>query len=180
MANTQLQSEINALIKDLQKLDPYMKTAAQEDMTKAAGLLVSAIKGRAPESEQSHKRYATSKVIKGIRAPKGFGQVVATYQPGNLKKSFRTLKFRRSPAVFVGPKVGTAKADGYYAHWVEFGTENQRPKMFVQQAVAAVGSTVLRLVTELLGKRIDNYAASAYKKRPSSWSGKYARAKGRE
>ena len=155
--DVQLQGEINALIRKLQGLAPAIKKVAQSDLAEASGILVSAVQGRAPVGDKPHNRYRTAKVIKGIRAPKGSGNIVATYQPGNLKRSFKTLKFRRSEAVFVGPKVGGNAADGYYAHMVEFGTIHQRAQNFVQAAVQAAGSQTLSFAAELLARRIEYY-----------------------
>lgn len=166
MMDAQLQREINDLIRKLQGLTDEVKKESQEAFREAAGPLVSAIKARAPQSDAPHYRYGTAKIAGGIRAPKGSGQVVATYMPGNLQRSFRTLKFRRSAAVFVGPnlaksnKTGTfagARTDAYYAHMVEFGTINQPPRPFVRPAVAAAGGLTLRLATELLKRKIIAY-----------------------
>lgn len=178
--NPRLQAEINDLIRKLQQLEPHMKKGAQEDMASAAEELVAAIKRRAPIGERPHSRYSTAKVTKKIRAPKGSGRVVATYQPGNLQRSFRVLKFRRSQAVFVGPKVGNKRADGYYAHWVEFGTKNQKGQKFVSAAVSAVGNNVLNYITELLGKRVTAYATKVGKETSGSFFTDYAKAKGRQ
>lgn len=116
-------------------------------------MLISAIQGRAPESEAPHSRY------------KG-GRIVATYYPGNLRRAFRTLVFRRSAAVFVGPKLDKAgsggdfrgnRTDGYYAHWVEFGAPaaGLPPRPFVKPAADAAGPLVLRLATEFLKRKIE-------------------------
>lgn len=163
--NTELQSELNTLIRTLQGLTPAATKQSKKLLTEAAGPLVAAIQGRAPVSDKPHKRYKSSKGTK--RAPKGTGQVVATYYPGNLKRSFGVLRFRRSKAVFVGPKAtGNSgdfrgrRADGYYAHMVEFGTKKASATPFVAPAVNAVGGTVLRFATELFRREILTYAKS--------------------
>lgn len=165
--DAQLQREINDLIRKLQGLSTEVKKESQEAFREAAGPLVSAIKARAPQSDKPHYRYGTAKIAAGLRAPKGSGQIVATYMPGNLQRSFKTLKFRRSSAVFVGPnlaksnKSGTfsgARTDAYYAHMVEFGTINNPAQPFVRPAVAAAGGLTLRLATELLKRKITAYA----------------------
>lgn len=157
--NNAVIQEMNQAILKLNRLAENARKKVQADLSAASAILVSAIKERAPISDKPHKRYSTAKVARNIRAPKGMGRVVATYQPGNLQESFRTLKFRRSSAVFVGPKVGGAGADGYYAHWPEFGTVNQRAQGYVKSAVDASGRVTAEYAAKLLKRRIERYAA---------------------
>jgi len=160
--NAELQSELNIVIRALLGLSPTAQKQSKVILTEAAKPLLSAIQGRAPVSDKPHKRYRKSG---SKRAPKGAGQVVATYYPGNLKRSFNVLRFRRSKAVFVGPKVSGnsgdfrgRRADGYYAHMVEFGTVKTSAQPFVRPAVSAIGGTVLRFATELFRREILTYA----------------------
>lgn len=159
------QQEINDLIRALRKVSETAKKSSQKAFKEAAGPLISAIKARAPQSEKAHHRYSTSKISGKIKAPKGSGNIVATYRPGNLQRSFKTLTFRSSAAVFIGPKLakgnnkGTfagAKTDGYYAHWVEFGAPGQNiaPSPFVRPAVDAAGEITLKIAVELLKREI--------------------------
>lgn len=165
--NAQTQRELNLLIKQLRKVSDTAKKQSQKAFKEAAGPLVSAIQARAPQSEKAHHRYNTSKLSKSIRAPKGMGNIVATYQPGNLGRSFKTLTFRRSAAVFVGAKLakgnnkGTfagARTDGYYAHWMEYGAPGQNvpASPFVRPAVDAAGDLVLRIATDILKREIES------------------------
>lgn len=165
--DAQTQRELNHLIKQLHKVSDTAKKQSQKAFKEAAGPLVSAIQARAPQSEKAHHRYNTSKLSKSIRAPKGMGNIVATYQPGNLGRSFKTLTFRRSAAVFVGAKLakgnnkGTfagARTDGYYAHWVEYGAPSQNvpASPFVRPAVDAAGDLVLRIASDLLKREIES------------------------
>jgi HK97 gp10 family phage protein len=163
--NAQLQSELNALIRDLQGVSDTARRDTNRVLTEAAGPLRAAIQGRAPVSLSPHKRYNTPKILGKLRAPKGSGRVVATYQPGNLGKSFSILNFRRAKnAKFIGPRLdksgGGRTPDGYYAHMVEFGTVNQSGQHFVEQAVSAVGPATLRFASELMRRAIDQYAKS--------------------
>lgn len=159
------QREINDLIKALRKVSETAKKQSQNAFREAAGPLISAIKARAPQSEKAHSRYSTSKLSGKVRAPKGGGNIVATYQPGNLQRSFKTLTFRKSAAVFVGPNLAKsnkkgvfagARTDAYYAHWVEFGApaQNIPATPFVRPAVDAAGDLTLRLASELLKREI--------------------------
>jgi hypothetical protein len=70
---------------------------------------------------------------------------VKTYQPGNLKNSIDVLSFRRSEAVFVGPRMGRRSVgfDGYYAGWIEKGTKHIKPWHFIRDGAAASGPWAL-------------------------------------
>ena len=157
-----LQSELNTLIRKLDGLGEAARKDRNAILTEAAGPLQSAIAGRAPQSDQPHSRYSTPKLNKGLRAPKGQGHIVATYQPGNLRKSVQTLRFRRSRAVFIGPRIDKSgsgrKPDGYYAHMVNFGTVHQSAQRFVEAGVASAGDTSLRIATDLTKRKIETYA----------------------
>lgn len=160
--NAQLQSELNTLIRKLDGLSGATKRERDRVLMEAAGPLRSAIAGRAPQSDKPHSRYSTPKISGKLRAPKGMGRIVATYQPGNLRKSVQTLRFRRSKAVFIGPKVrrsGGQMPDGYYAHMVNFGTTQQSAQRFVEAGVAAAGDTSLRLASQLMKRKIEAYAS---------------------
>lgn len=182
--NAQLQQELNTLIRNLQGLSPSMKGRGTKVLVEGAEIMRAAIARRTPQGKSPHTRYQTQKANKNIRAPKGQGQAVATYQPGNLKKSFSVLRFRRSKAVFIGPQIdksaGGKMPDGYYAHMLEFSSKNVdgslRPgKGFVAAAVAMVDNTVLRYVVEGLKGNIRKYVRS----RGLSWGERYEAAKGR-
>ena len=153
-----IQLEVNELVRKLRQVSDTAKKDSRQAFKEAAPVLISAIQARAPESDAPHMRYSN-------------GKVVATYSPGNLKRSFRALLFRKSQAVFVGPKLDKAgsrgdfsgtRADGYYAHWMEFGAPGAgiAPRPFVKPAVQAAGSLTLRIATEFLKRKIDSYATS--------------------
>lgn len=160
--NAELQSELNNLIRRLDGLSEVPRRERDRVLTEAAGPLRAAIAGRAPVSDAPHSRYSTPKISNRLRAPKGSGVIVATYQPGNLQKSVSTLRFRRSKAVFIGPKIdksgGGRMPDGYYAHMVNFGTQYQAAQRFVEAGVNVAGNTSLRLATELMKQKINTYA----------------------
>ena len=153
-----IQLEVDALIRKVRKISETAKKDSQQAFKEAAPVLISAIQARAPESDGIHVRYSN-------------GKVVAWYYPGNLKRAFRALLFRKSAAVFVGPKLDKAgsrgyfsgkRADGYYAHWMEFGAPGAGipPRPFVKPAVQAAGSLTLRIASEFLKRKIDSYATS--------------------
>lgn len=167
-----LQKEISAAILKLKGISKAANRAVRGSLSKAAVPLLEEIQSRAPVSDEPHYRYSTPKASKKIKAPKGSGKVIATYMPGNLERSFDTLKFRRAKnAVFVGPKfdkegsTGTfsgQRTDGYYAAWQEFGSPNAGipPRPFIGPSVAAVGSQVGRIAVDELKKAIEKYAQS--------------------
>lgn len=132
----------------------------------AAKVLQAEIRRNAPRSEQAHKRYSTAKFDKKKRAPKGSGNVVATYYPGNLERSIAVLTFRRSAALFVGPRIAKrgkggefkgAAVDGYYAHFVEFGTKNMPPAPFVRPAADSARTQVVKEITEAVKKKVKEF-----------------------
>lgn len=168
-ANQETLREIAELRKKLYAISDNAKKQSQTAFRKAAPILIDAIQSRAPQSDAPHSRYDTPKIAGHLRAPNGMGQIVATYTPGNLKRSFKTLVFRKSAAVYVGPKVdkrgsgGTftgTRTDGYYAHWMEYGAPeaNIPPRPFVRPAVDAAGEPTLRLATQYLKKEIEKAA----------------------
>ena len=138
----ELNREIQVLMKELRGISNKAKSDTQRILSKAGKPLVAALYSAAPHGKKVHKRYSTVKLVKGIRARKGGGNVVATYAPGNLAASFTILKFKgKEFSVTVGAKLakGAAagnfgpfgKQDGYYAHMVEKGTKNTAKRPFV-------------------------------------------------
>ncbi len=161
--------EMLELKRKLMALSSDAKKESQTAFRQAAPLLISAIQGRAPQSDAPHYRYDTPKLAKKLRAPNGGGRIVAKYIPGNLRRSFRTFAFRKAAAIWVGPKVAKGDASGvfsgnrsdaYYAHWTEYGAPEVGlgPRPFVAPAVAAAGPTTLRLAAELLKRIIEKNA----------------------
>jgi HK97 gp10 family phage protein len=157
MIDARLQAELNQVISRLKKLEPGVRKGAQKDLEEASKILVAAVKGKTPIGDKIHKRY--SRLRPGQKkAAKDQGKVIARYKPGNLQRSIKTLKFRRSEAVFVGPKLGGKASDGYYAHFVEDGTKFQTSQKFVAAAVASAGSQTLKAASALIARRIDAIA----------------------
>lgn len=152
MKDRKFQRDVDKTIQRIRVLADKTIASANPILRAASRPLVNEIKRRAPVSKEEHSRYQN-------------GQIVATYRPGNLRRSFRVLRFSRSPSLFVGPKVGSdAAADGYYAHWQEFGAPAAGipPRPFVAPAEQAAGPTVLRLASEALKKQIQLTAKNLY------------------
>ena len=112
---TNIQGEVNELMRKLRAVSDNAKKKSQGIFKESAGPLLAAIKARAPMSEKAHHRYNTPKASGKIRAPQGAGRIVATYQPGNLQRSFRTLTFRQSAAVFIGAKLEKGNSSGNFS-----------------------------------------------------------------
>jgi HK97 gp10 family phage protein len=138
---------LNDLVKDLSVKE------RRKILRQSAKILQKAAKANIPQSDAEHFRYATNKISKSMRTPKGLGNVVAVYHPGNLRRAIRTLTFRRSSAVFVGPKLAKkssygvfrgGRVDGYYAHFMEFGTRNFSGLGYMRRAVDATANQVLK------------------------------------
>jgi HK97 gp10 family phage protein len=182
--NAKVQKEINDAIAALKAISEAAGKSSTRALRKAAEPLIDQIQLNAPQSKRVHYRYNTTKLISSIKAPKGMGNKVATYYPGNLENSFQILRFRRSKAIFVGPKIdkgntggvfnGTTRVDGYYAHWMEYGAPNAgipaRP--FIRPAVQATTPEVGRIAVAELEKAIS--------RETKKWAKRYAQTRGRE
>lgn len=150
-----VQDEINTLVKRLQKVSNRARSESKKAFRAAAKPMIEAIKAKTPVSDAPHYRYNNGKRI--------------VYYPGNLRRSIRVLALRRTPAVFIGPKVdksgaGTEykgnKVDAYYAHMVEFGTEKQRPQPYMRPGALETQDKALRIASDLLRKDIEKYGNS--------------------
>lgn len=173
-------AEINKLISVLRGMGRDLNSRIKDDLKDSAKLVVSAIKGRTPVGTKIHKRYVRLSAGRK-KAAKGQGRVIATYRPGNLKRSFRILGLRRAKnALFVGPLLRGKVTDGYYAHHVNNGVtfkngKTIQGKRFVEQAVSTISPVAVRLIIRNLNDRITSYISKS-----GSFASRYARAKGRE
>lgn len=164
--NAAMQKEIDIAVKKITSLlKKFDKKQRREILKPAAKIVQTAAKNNVPESDDVHFRYATAKVFDGIRAPKGKGNIVAAYHPGNLKRSIRTLLFRKSADVFVGPKISRSttgefkgnRVDGFYAHFVEFGTVNMPGSSYMRRAADSSRSSVIATITKEVKERVKDF-----------------------
>ena len=157
--------EIDALMKEFYELSSDIAKDRMSILRASSKILVNEIKSNIPVGGKVHKRYSTPKVIKSRRAKKGSGVVVATYFPGNLRFSFKSMNFRRSKsAIFVGAVMAkgeahgmfnsSAKADGYYAHMIDGGTKKKAARPFMERSVSAAGPAVLDDIKTRVNKHI--------------------------
>ncbi len=165
-----IQIDIRNAIKALNKIPKEITKERKKILIKAAKPLKAQAKKNIKKSTQPHHRYKTSKASGKIRTPKGSGQIAATYYPGNLRRSIKTMSFRRSKsAVFVGPKVkkGSAatgvfkgnKVDGYYAAMVERGTINQPAQNYMRNAAQATEGRVIKEIANSVKEVLKDFEA---------------------
>ncbi len=96
------------------------------------------------------------------------GHFRARYYQGNLRRSVGTFTFRKSPAVFVGPRFNKGKSpysasnrsvDGWYAHFINNGSANHTGIHFLEKTTnktrARVKAACIKEAKKLLiyGKR---------------------------
>lgn len=177
MATTQ--QEINAIISNLKALNSQIAKTIKSDLKDPADFLASAIKGRTPIGARAHKRYKSGKSMLFKRMPKGSGVVVATYRPGNLRKSVKTLsKLRRVKfAQIVGANTGGTN-DGYYLHFVNNDVKMSNGKIrtgrrFVESAILAAGPAAQRAVVQILQNKLSNANRAGQMSNSSAWASGY-------
>ena len=163
-----MQKEINEAIKKLRLL-PFLyfsKIEKRKILRQAAKPLIQAARNNIGDSDEPHYRYKTSKASSNFKAPKGSGNVIAVYHPGNLRKSIRVLTFRKSSDIFVGPKLAKRGSgghykgntvDGYYAAFMEFGTRHMAGSAYMRRAVPVATTAVQRIIIDETKKTIDKF-----------------------
>ena len=145
MIDARIQAELNTVIAKLDRLGREVQTNVKGDLREAATIIVSSIKGAAPVGTAPHSRYSG-------------GKVVATYKPGNWRRSIQVLPLRRAKkAVLVGPKSRGGSVDGFYARFLEFGTKNIKALHFIEKASAASGEIAQRIALQLIKRRVEAY-----------------------
>ena len=146
--------QLNAAIAKLRTIPAlFDKPEVRERILRpAAEILQREAQAKVRVAQRAVKRYGTAKFSRRIKAAKGSGTVLATYEPGNLRMALQVLNFKRSKALFVGAKVmkrkpnGTfgkgKRADGWYAHFLEYGTKNAKAYPFMRPAAMAKANAV--------------------------------------
>ena len=162
-----IEQEINKIAKNFDSLlKSFSVKERKKIFRKAARPMVKEIRAQAPKGVDEHKRYSTAKIAKGRRAPKGSGTVVATYEPGNLSRAIGILPFRKSPNIFIGPKIKKGnstgnfsgrKVDGYYAHWQEYGTVNFAANPYIRPGFEATKGIVMKRIEMEMRKKVTEF-----------------------
>lgn len=145
--NRDLARQVNAIVNRIEHFSHVMEGESKKMMNKAAGVVVKKARQKAPTGKKPHTRYNKK------------GEKIATYYPGNLKKSIKVLrKLRRARNLWVGPESGLkVKNDGYYAHMVEYGTVNFPAKPFMRPAYEESKPEVVKIITNGVNDVIKKY-----------------------
>lgn len=147
---------VSQVLKKMEKLHKHFDSKAARNRVQrpAAELFRDAAKVRAPRSDKPHFRWR-----------KG-GSKVATYNPGNLKRSIMILndvipELSQLEAFYVGPRYG-GRPDGFYARWVEFSTDPRKKKHpegqpFMRPAWDQMNGMANRIMRTKLLKLLDEF-----------------------
>tara|TARA_R110001592_G_scaffold68626_1_gene210246 strand:+ start:5035 stop:5499 length:465 start_codon:yes stop_codon:yes gene_type:complete len=120
-------------IEGFEKLQKSIERAAETGQ--ARRLLIPVLKSAARPTLAAAKQLAP--VGTRIRSRTSGGKKVATYYPGNLRKSLGilTVKDKANASIIVAIRSGSRrKYDGYYGHMVEHGTVNSPAQPFMGPA----------------------------------------------
>ena len=112
--------------------------------------------------EKVQKRVITGAVRASAKPIVQEAKRLAPVKTGNLKKSIGITKIRsksKTEVVFAVSPRKTAKYDGFYGRFVEFGTRKMSPKPFLRPAYEKMSDECLRAFREYMIKRIDKELA---------------------
>lgn len=143
--NAQTLKEIEDFAKKMQRSVKEFETKDRRAILKAAARpIVSAARAisRPKDSKRPHYRYSKGTKIK--------------YNPGNLRRSIKSMVFRRSPDVFVGPKWGKKDeateyggvgqpVDGYY-YAMAYGSGSIFKNRVLDGAVSQAGQKAVQKI----------------------------------
>ena len=134
-------------------LDKFEVKERKKILRTAARPMLKEIKAQAPKSAKEHFRTKD-------------GTRVATYEPGNLQRSIVFLPFRKSNDIWIGPKVKKGqstghfsgnKVDGYYAHWLEYGTVHQAASPYMRPGFDQEKRPTLARIEQGVKKKVDEF-----------------------
>ena len=144
------------------------KKLEKQVLMPAAKIVVKVMRAKAPKlsGNRPFDIYRTAKLKKGMRAPKGMGQIYASITPNQLKNSinwFRTTATRKYPALNIGPryKKGVWKnpdKEGWFMHFVQAGFRGKNkvaPNTFVMDSLIATKNGVSNLMKVRTLKLLD-------------------------
>jgi HK97 gp10 family phage protein len=119
--------------------------------------LLASIKSKAPIADKDIT--IRGGTVNGVKMPD------KTYERGNLQKSFKiqTGKSKAYPNVAVGPTRGSkAKNDGWYVHFLLYGTPNIQGNDFVKKGADAT----LPIINNSLSAELQRYVTKKTKQIP--------------
>lgn len=135
------------------------KKLEKDVLRPAAKIVVKVMRSKAPKlkGNRSFDVYRTAKLKKGMRAPKGMGQVYARIKSGQLRKSiwyFNTPSTKRYPALNIGPRYkkgvwAKPEKGGWHMHFVQAGYRGNNkvaPNTFVMDSFIATSKGVGNLM----------------------------------
>lgn len=141
---------IEQVMKAARELEDNLKkkviaTAAR----KASVPLIASAKSKVSVSNRPHHRYSE-------------GKIVATYYPGNLKKSIAFFKSKKSTPndliFMVAPRTGGGrKNDGWYGRFLEYGTKNMAAQPFMGPAFESTKSTMDSIMSNEILTAVDKF-----------------------
>lgn len=148
--------DVEKIIRTLNKLDKtFNAKEIKKIQNKSGAPLIKEMKKNIPKSKEPHHRKDSS------------GNIVATYYPGNLRRSIRRLNIKGAYYSWYGPKTTATKGefrgnkvDGWYAHFVEFGLSPWGKSTgfgFTRRALDSKGTIVKNNLIKGLTDRLKEY-----------------------
>ena len=153
-----LSADVKAILKTLKQLPIDVKKERKRILRKAAKPMVASAQQKAPVLRTRRRVTVTLK-----------GGEKVTYYPGNLRLSLKTLEFRKSQAVFVGPKVvkrrrggeeygkSRGKVDAFYAAMIEYGTRQMPAQPYMRPAYDSTKGEVVRIIRAEVEKLVSEF-----------------------
>jgi HK97 gp10 family phage protein len=157
------QKSVDQAIKTLEKLPLALRDDVRKKILRSAAKpLIAAARSNVKDSSGIHKRYGK---LVGKKAGKGAGSAIATYTPGNLRRSIGIIPLRKTANIYVGPRSKRAASgvysagryDGFYGVFIEYGTRRISPRPFMRPAYEATKDTVIKLIADGCRKAVDKY-----------------------
>lgn len=163
-ATRELEKEVAAIVKKLDNLPKeYTQRRKLYLLRKAGKEFVKTVQNNISDSKYNHYRYRKDKMT---------GEPIKiTYYSGNLRKSIKVLRFRKSKnAVYVGPRVvrkahQKAKSygmndnvvDPFYAAMVEYGTRHSEPQGYMAKGYEQGRIKALNVIVKGVERILKSY-----------------------
>lgn len=155
--------QIAAKVKELE--DNLKKKVIGSAARKASRPLIVAAKANVPVGDGIVYRYKGGKKVSASLKRREFrysGGTKIPYVPGNLKESIMFFQSKKStilrPLFYVGPRAGGGrKNDGWYAHFLEYGTVNHAASPFMRPAYEATKKTVQGIIGDEILNAVERF-----------------------